>query len=243
MLLSYPVFYVPYRYCFKKAMKKIINKHPLSIRWFHWINFPVLMVMIWSGILIYWAHDVYRLGFGNTTLLKFFPDSFYKAFNIAYRLSEGMAYHFLFMWLFVINGFLYVVYTAFSGEWRYLLPDRHSFREAWGVLLFDLGIRKIRPAQVKYNGAQKIAYTFIIIMGIGSTLTGLAIYKPVQFGWLCSVLGGYTFARFLHFALTIGYCLFFIIHLLQVIRAGWKNFSSMVTGFEVVSDDAGHVKE
>jgi hypothetical protein len=33
--------------------------------------------------------------------LKFFPDSFYKALKVPYRLSEGMAYHFLFMWLFL----------------------------------------------------------------------------------------------------------------------------------------------
>lgn len=216
-------------------MKKIINKHPLSIRWFHWINFPVLSIMIWSGLLIYWANDIYRIGFGTTTVLKFFPTSFYKALEIPFRLSEGMAYHFLFMWLFFLNGFLYVLFTIISGEWRRLLPNKHSFKEAWQVTLHDLGIRKMTPAQVKYNGAQRIAYTAIIIMGLGSLLSGLAIYKPVQFNWLCSLLGGYEFARIIHFALTIGYCLFFAIHVLQVIRAGWNNFRGMITGFEVVN--------
>jgi thiosulfate reductase cytochrome b subunit len=214
-------------------MKKIVNKHPLAIRWFHWINFPVLAVMIWSGLLIYWANDVYKIGFGSTTLLKFFPDSFYKAFKIPYRLSEGMAYHFLFMWLFFLNGIAYVLYTIISGEWRLLAPNRHSFKEAWQVLLHDLRIRKTKPAQGKYNAAQRIAYTAIIIMGIGSILTGLAIYKPIQLEWLCTLLGGYKMARILHFALTIGYVLFFLIHIIQVIMAGWNNFRAMVTGFEV----------
>lgn len=214
-------------------MKRIVKKHPLAIRWFHWINFPVLGIMIWSGLLIYWANDIYRIGFGNTTILKFFPQSFYQALNIPFHLSEGMAYHFVFMWLFFINGLLYVLYTALSGEWRYLLPDKHSFKEAWIVLLHDLHIRKAAPPQVKYNGAQKIAYTAIIVMGFGSIVTGLAIYKPVQFGWLCWLCGGYEFARIIHFALTIGYCLFFIIHIAQVVRAGWKNFRSMITGFDV----------
>jgi thiosulfate reductase cytochrome b subunit len=218
-------------------MKKIVEKHPLAIRWFHWINFPVLAIMIWSGLLIYWANDIYRIGFGKTTLLKFFPDSFYKAFNMEFRLSEGMAYHFVFMWLFILNGLLYVAYTAFSGEWRYLLPNRHSFKEAWQVILHDLGIRKIAPGQLKYNGAQKIAYTAIIIMGIGSVLSGVAIYKPVQFGWLCMLLGGYATSRIIHFVLTLGYCLFFVIHILQVTRAGWRNFRSMVTGFDVVAEE------
>ena len=215
-------------------MKKIVKKHPLAIRWFHWINFPVLAIMIWSGLLIYWANDVYKIGFGSTTLLKFFPDTFYKALNVPFRLSEGMAYHFVFMWLFFLNGIAYVLYTAISGEWRYLLPDRRSFKEAWQVLLHDLHIRKTAPAiRGKYNAAQRIAYSAIIVMGIGSILTGLAIYKPVQLGWLCALLGGYKMARILHFALTIGYVLFFLVHVIQVIIAGWNNFRAMITGFEV----------
>ena len=214
--------------------KQIVKKHPLAIRWFHWINFPVLAMMIWSGLLIYWANDVYKIGFGDKTLLKFFPDSFYKAFNVPFHLGEGMSYHFVFMWLFFINGLLYVLYTAISGEWRYLLPDRKSFKEAWLVLLHDLHIRKTAPPQGKYNAAQKIAYTAIIVMGLGSLVTGLAIYKPVQFNWVAVLCGGYETARIIHFALTIGYCLFFVVHIIQVIIAGWNNFQSMVTGFDVL---------
>jgi len=213
-------------------MKRLVKKHPLAIRWFHWINFPVLALMIWSGFLIYWANDVYRIGFADTTLLKFFPQSFYEALNINGRMAEGMSYHFVFMWLFFISGLLYVLYTIFSGEWRYLLPNKHSFKEAWQVLLHDLHLRKIAPPQGKYNAAQKIAYTSIIVMGFGSIITGLAIYKPVQYGWLCTLCGGYTVARIIHFTLTIGYCLFFLIHIAQVLRAGWKNFQSIITGFD-----------
>lgn len=214
--------------------KEIVKKHPLAIRWFHWINFPVLGIMIWSGLLIYWANDVYRIGFGNFTLLKFFPQSFYEAFHVERRLSEGMAYHFLFMWLFFLNGIAYVLYTIISGEWRGLLPQRNSFKQAWQVLLHDLHLRKTAPPiEGKYNAAQRIAYTAIIIMGIGSILSGLAIYKPVQLGWLCSMMGGYKMARIIHFALTIGYVLFFLVHIIQVIIAGWNNFRAMITGFEV----------
>ncbi|MGZ3845513.1 MAG: cytochrome b/b6 domain-containing protein [Flavisolibacter sp.] len=215
-------------------MKKIVTKHPLAIRWFHWINFPVLAVMIWSGLMIYWANDIYAIKIGGKALIKFFPKSFYEALNLPFHLAEGMAYHFLFMWLFFVNGLLYVFYTAFSGEWRYLLPNRKSFREAWLVLLHDLHLKKGLPPQTKYNAAQRIAYTAIIIMGFGSIVTGLSIYKPVQFGWLASICGGYEAARLEHFILTIGYCVFFLVHLLQVILAGWKNFRSMITGFDVL---------
>lgn len=215
-------------------MKKIISKHPLAIRWFHWINFPVLGIMIWSGLLIYWANDIYAIRIGGSPIIRFFPKSFYDALHIPFRLAEGMAYHFLFMWLFFANGLLYVCYTAFSGEWRSLLPNRRSFKEAWLVLLHDLHIRKTAPPQTKFNAAQRIAYTAIIIMGLGSIITGLSIYKPVQLGWITWLCGGYEAARVEHFALTIGYCLFFLVHIVQVILAGWNNFRSMITGFDVL---------
>ena len=69
-------------------------------------------------------------------------------------------------------------------------------------------------------------------MGIGSLLTGLAIYKPVQLYWLCAMLGGYEWARAEHFILTILFSLFFVVHIIQVIFAGWNNFAGMIRGFE-----------
>ena len=215
-------------------MKKVIKKHPLAIRWFHWINFPVIAIMIWSGMLIYWANDVYKVGWGNKTILKFFPDSFYKALHIPFRLAEGMSLHFVFMWLFAINGFIYVLYLIFSGEWRLIFPNKKSLKESFLVVLHDLHIRKAAPPQKKYNAAQRIAYTGVIVMGIGSLLTGLSIYKPIQFHTLCSLLGGYEWARAEHFILTILFTLFFVVHIVQVILAGWNNFRSMVTGLDVL---------
>ncbi len=215
-------------------MKKVIRKHPLAIRWFHWINFPVIAVMIWSGMLIYWANDIYKIGFGNKTVLKFFPDSFYKALHIPFRLAEGMSLHFVFMWLFAINGFIYVLFLIFSGEWKLIIPGKKSLKESLQVILHDLHIRKTAPPQKKYNAAQRIAYTVVIVMGLGSLLTGLSIYKPVQFHTLCSLLGGYEWARAEHFILTILFTLFFVVHIVQVILAGWNNFRSMVTGLDVL---------
>lgn len=212
----------------------IRKKHPLAIRWFHWVNFPVLFVMIWSGTLIYWANDEYALRLGDLELFKFYPPGFYKALNIPFRLADGMAWHFAFMWLFFINGFLYVLYTMVSGEWRYLLPKRGSLKEAWFVLLHDLRLSKKPLPEKKFNGAQQIAYTSIVVMGIGSLLSGLAIYKPTQLHWLTWLFGGYEVARLVHFVLTIGYCLFFLVHIAQVIKAGWNNFQAMVTGWERV---------
>ncbi|WP_224746325.1 cytochrome b/b6 domain-containing protein [Mucilaginibacter glaciei] len=218
-------------------MKVIKEKHSLLMRWTHWVNFPLLTIMIWSGMLIYWSNDVYTLTIFGHQFFRFFPDWFNNFFNIPGRLAEGMAFHFLFMWFFALNGLIYVLYTIISGSWRELLPQRKSFKEAWLVLLHDLHIRKMAPPQNKYNAAQRIAYTAIIVMGFGSLITGLAIYKPVQFStitWLC---GGYHLARIAHFVLTIGYVFFFLIHVFQVVLAGWNNFRSVISGFEVVKTE------
>ena len=180
---------------------------------------------------------VYRVGLGGITLFHFFPDWLYVRLGIPQRLAEGMALHFFFMWLFVANGVAYVMYLAFTGEWRKVLPDRHSLRDAILVTLHDLHLRRDAPPQGLYNGAQRIAYTAVIAMAMGSALTGLAIYKPAQLSWLTGLLGGYPMARREHFWLMIGFVSFFAIHIAQVIRAGWDNFRSMVAGYSLVRSE------
>lgn len=214
-------------------MKRLEAKHPRAIRWMHWFNVPLLFGMIWSGLLIYWANDVYRIGLGGTTLFHFFPKGFYQTLGLDHRLAEGMAWHFALMWLLAINGVCYVAYLFLSGEWRHLAPDRRSLRESVDVVLHDLHLRKAAPPQGKFNAAQRIAYSGIILMGGGALLTGLAIYKPTQFSWLTNLLGGYEWTRWEHFWLASGFVAFFVIHIAQVIKTGWNNFRAMVTGFEV----------
>lgn len=221
-------------------------KHPRAIRWMHWINFPILFTMIWSGLLIYWGdsdnaylhpHRVYRIGVGSVTLFRFFPEWVYQTLNAPYRITTGLGYHFFFMWIFALNGLVYAIYLLASGEWRLLVPTIKSWREAIQVTLFDLHLSKIHPPVKKYNGAQKIAYTTIVLMGACSLITGLAIYKPTQTHWLTSLLGGYEMARWEHFWLTIGFMGFFLLHVFQVVKTGWNNFRGMVTGYEIRPSD------
>ncbi len=65
-------------------------------------------------------------------------------------------------------------------------------------------------------------------------VSGFALFKPTQLFPLTWVLGGYNSARVIHFTVTIAFVLFFVVHIVQVARAGWRNFTSMVTGYEVV---------
>ncbi|MEO7539280.1 MAG: cytochrome b/b6 domain-containing protein [Pyrinomonadaceae bacterium] len=215
-------------------MKQLEKKHPLAIRWMHWINFPLLTMMIWSGILIYWANPVYGIRLAGAELFAFFPAWFYDALGIPFRLAEGLQLHFFFMWLFAVNGLVYVIYLIASGEWRALLPVPGSFKRAPLVALHDVHVVKKLPPQGKYNDAQRIAYTGVIVMGIGSVISGLAIYKPLQLGWLTWIFGGYEWARWWHFWLMVLFVLFFVVHVLQVVLAGWSNFRSMITGYDIV---------
>jgi thiosulfate reductase cytochrome b subunit len=217
-------------------MERLELKHHRAVRWMHWLNVPALAIMIWSGLLIYWANDIYAVRLGGVKLFHFFPDWFYQKLGLDHQLAKGMAYHFAFMWFFAINGTAYVLYTFISGEWRHLLPNRHTPRDAWNVVLHDLHLRKGPLPLAKFNGAQRLAYSGVIVMGAGSLLTGLAIYRPTQLSWLTTLLGGYAWARWEHFALMIGYLLFVIVHLSQVIRAGWNNFRAMLTGYELTGE-------
>ncbi len=214
--------------------KQLEKKHPLAVRWLHWISFPLLTMMIWSGILIYWANAVYGIKIFGYELFHFFPASFYNFLGIPFRLAEGISLHFFFMWFFTVNGIIYVLYLIFSGEWRTILPVPGSFKRAALVTLHDLHIVKKLPPQGKYNDAQRIAYTGVIFLGAAAVITGLAIYKPLQLASLTWILGGYEWARWMHFWTMILFVLFFVIHVVQVALAGWGNFRSMITGYEAV---------
>ena len=126
-------------------MQSLEPKHPRAIRWMHWINVPVLTIMIWSGLLIYWANDVYadRLSAASRCSTS-------SPTGSTGRLALSMAWPWAWRTTspscgsFAINGFLYVLYTFLSGEWRHLLPNRHTPREAWDVVLHDLDCARSR---------------------------------------------------------------------------------------------------
>src|SRR5260370_37648458 len=101
---------------------KLEYKHSLAIRWMHWINFPLLAFMIYSGLLIYWAdsqheglhaHRVYRVGFGGWTLFRLFPSWFSNNLHLNFQLAKGLGSPFFFMWFFDLNRIAYSLTTSF----------------------------------------------------------------------------------------------------------------------------------
>lgn len=218
-------------------------KHRRASRWMHWINFPLIVIMIYSGLRIYKAEDVYAFGIFGWEWFTFFPDSFYDTLDLNRRLARGLAFHFNFAWLFTLNGLAYAIYIWRTGEWREIFPTRQHVRavarDVTHTVLHDLHLRKEPPVvRGRYNEAQRFVYSLVLILGALAILSGFAIFKPTQLSFLTWVLGGYTSARVIHFSVTIAFVVFFVIHILQVARSGWRNFMSMVTGYEMRDREA-----
>ena len=211
------------------------KKHSLALRWMHWLNFPLLMIMMYSGMRIYWAdlRDPYAFGIGGWQVFEFWPDGVNSGLQLERKLAKGIAFHLSFGWFFVINGLAYAVYLSRKGQWRHVVPDLQSVRDVGRTVAHDLHLTKKKPVQGKYNSAQQLTYSAVLIIAFLLVASGFAIYKPGQLAWLETAFTGYDHARFVHFTMTILLMVFFAVHILQVIRAGWSNFASMITGYRL----------
>jgi thiosulfate reductase cytochrome b subunit len=205
--------------------------HPVFIRIAHWVNAVALLIMVTSGWRIYNASPLF--GFS-------FPDSI----TFGGWLAGARMWHFFGMWVFAINGVVYVLYNILTRHGRRTTIFRKS--DVSGVLpmiLYYLRIRKEHPPQKKYNALQKLAYTVVPLLALGGILSGIAIYWPVQFSGVTSLFGGYETARLWHFICMSALVLFFAGHLLMVAIAGWDNFLSMITGWRKVPRSLGGSSE
>ena len=209
-----------------------VELHPRAIRWMHWFNFPILSVMIWSGLRIYWSFDFTRVPgeFGDNNLL---PNLFYEAADLDRSLARGLSFHLSFGWLFVINGLFYVIYLAFSKEWKHIVPRLSDLKNIKGTMMHEVGMNDEMPDHGQYNVMQQLAYTTVIVMSAIIVATGFALFKPTQLWWLTRAFGGYETARAIHFLMTAGLVGFFFIHIFQVARAGFENFWAMITGYKI----------
>ena len=161
--------------------------HPVPVRIMHWVNALAIIVMIGSGWGIY-DDDVIIHG------LHFSPD-----WRIGSWAAESLLWHFAFMWVLIINGAAYLLYGLISGRLRErLLPIRlpdivHTIRD---TLRFKVAHEDLTT----YNAVQKLLYIVVILAGVSQVVTGVAIWKPVQFSWLVALMGGFQAARVYHFA-------------------------------------------
>ncbi len=209
-----------------------VEVHPRAIRWMHWFNFPIISIMIWSGLRIYWSFDFTRVPgeFGDNNLI---PNVVYEQLDLDRKLAKGLSFHLSVGWLLVINGLAYLAYLAYSREWKHIVPRLSDLKNIPATILHDMGLRKEAPAHGQYNVMQQLAYTTVLIMAAVIVATGFAIFKPTQLSWLTNLFGGYERARAIHFLMTAGLLAFFGIHIVQVMRSGFSNFWAMVTGYKL----------
>ena len=146
-------------------------------------------------------------------------------------LAGGLNWHFALAWPFVITGLIYLGFLAFSGEWRSLLFRPRDLGPAVQMQLYYLRLRKEHPAQGKHNALQKAAYTFIVVLGALASLTGFALYKPVQLGWLTSLFGGYELTRYWHFLSVWLFVGFTLLHVALVFLVDPASLRGMITGW------------
>jgi thiosulfate reductase cytochrome b subunit len=193
-----------------------VRIHPLLVRICHWLNVLAVFIMVASGWGIYNASPVFP-GFR-------FPFDL----TLGGWLAGSIQWHFAAMWLFVINGIVYVSYGIASGHFRRkLLPITpsgllHDMRDALRGRLAhaDLSV---------YNTAQRAAYLALIVALAVLVLTGLAIWKPVQLQELTGVFGGYEGARILHFFAMAAVVAIVVIHVVMVVLVP-RTFPTMITG-------------
>ena len=206
------------------------STQPLLIRLTHWVNLPVLVLMAMSGLEILAAYP--SLG-PRGARYDWYPFNGHPP-PAWMRLGDWLAgarhLHFALAWLFIGNGALYVAYLLRTGEWRdrWFLPWRDGVN-ALQTAAYYARLRKTAPEQGLYNGLQRLGYMSASLLALVATLSGLAIYKPVQLHWLCALLGGYDPARAIHLLSLVALALFVAGHVLMV-AIHYRRFPEMITG-------------
>lgn len=188
--------------------------HPLVVRITHWLNAVAILCMIASGLKIYNASPLFDFMFPSWMTLGGW-------------LAGALAWHFAIMWLLVGNGLVYLVYGLWSGRFRrHFLPI--TPRAVWSTLKDAFALR-LQHENGVYNAVQRLLYFGVIALGVLIVLSGLAIWKPVQFQLLTALFGGYDSARVVHFLCMAGIVGFLLIHLALVAIVP-RTLVSMITG-------------
>jgi thiosulfate reductase cytochrome b subunit len=189
--------------------------HPAWLRITHWLNVIAVVVLVLSGWRIYNASPIF-------------------AFHIPAGITLGgwlggaLLWHFAAMWLLVINGIIYLAFNFATGRFsRKFFPLRAAeiAHDIIAVLKGKLAHDDLRH----YNALQKLAYLFVIVDAIVIVLSGLVVWKSVQFPMLRALMGGYNDARIVHFVGMATLVAFIFVHVIMVALVP-KTFVLMIRG-------------
>ncbi len=225
----------------------------------HWLNVPLLLLMMASGFQIWWAYPAFGPDRPNPEAIfeslrgtevqadprainlgadyRVFVQGLTKTFGIGEWLAGALRWHFALMWPYTINGLIFLLLLLLTEEGRHYRIRQGDFSGAKEMLLHPIKTFHHPPGEGKFNPIQKLAYNTVILAGVMSVLTGLAILKPVQFKWLTRLFGGYQPSRFLHFLVMLFLVIFMIGHFLMVISHGWRRgLAPMIVGIKAERD-------
>jgi thiosulfate reductase cytochrome b subunit len=189
--------------------------HPVWVRVCHWINAIAAVLMIGSGWQIYNASPL-------------FDFTFPRSISLGGWLAGAIAWHFAAMWLLVINGIFYLALGFITGRFRrklWPIRPRDVIADTRAALTFKLSHEDISV----YNAVQKLLYAGVILCGVIIVLSGLAIWKPVQFQELTALFGGYDFARYVHFFAMAAIVGFLVVHVALALLVP-RSLRAMVVG-------------
>jgi thiosulfate reductase cytochrome b subunit len=192
--------------------------HPGWVRVTHWINVIAMFVMITSGWRIYDASPLFGFIIPPAITIGDGLDG----------LSGALLWHFAAMWLFVVNGTIYIALGIVSGRFRRkLLPIRPA--EVVRDLRAALSGRLSHDDLSVYNSVQRLLYLGVIAAGVVAVLSGVSIWKPVQFQELTAAFGGYDWARYVHFFAMAAIVGFLVVHVTLAVIVP-KSLRAMIRG-------------
>jgi thiosulfate reductase cytochrome b subunit len=189
--------------------------HPVWVRLTHWINVVAMVTMIVSGWRIYDASPLFSFEFP-------------LSITLGDGLQDALLWHFAAMWLLVVNGLVYIGLGIASGRFRRkLLPIRvgEVIRDMRAALTGKLSHDDL----CSYNAVQRLLYVGVILAGVLIVVTGISIWKPIQFQELTAVFGGYDAARFVHFFAMAAIVAFLVVHVTLAVLVP-KSLRAMITG-------------
>jgi thiosulfate reductase cytochrome b subunit len=173
--------------------------HPVWVRATHWLNALAVVILVTSGWRIYNASPLFDFKFA-------------KAITLGGWLGGAIMWHFAAMWLLAANGLMYLLCNAGTGRLRtkfFPLSPRAIAADLLAALRGHLSHADPR----QYNAAQRAAYLFVMVDAVLLVLSGLVLWKSVQFPLLRELLGGYETARRVHFFAMAALVAFVAVHL------------------------------
>jgi thiosulfate reductase cytochrome b subunit len=210
--------------CMKSHDRGTRRLHPLPVRIMHWTNAAAMLIMITSGWKIY--NDEVIFGWLH------FPE----AITLGKYAQHGLQWHFFGMWILAINGMIYLIYGLVTGRFREkLLPIRPG--EVVATVGDALRFRLKHDDLTHYNAVQKVLYVGIILVGIVTVISGLVIWKPIQFSELGLLFYDFQTARLVHFLCMSAIVAFLIVHVMLAILVP-KSLLAMLTGGPVIEHES-----